>query len=335
MNTKLFDFQWHITNKCNRRCLHCYHDSYGGRELCLDELKNVFRNFVSIAQSKKLPIWLSITGGEPFLRPDFLDFLKYLNDHRKLIKRCSILTNGSLLTPKLLGKIKNDFPVISNIQISIEGDIKINDEIRGDGSFYQIFKAVTILKKLKINTNLTATISKKNHKNIFNIIDYLLKFDIPLHVQRIVPIGAGDKKSLLLDSKEYLNFSNKIHKINLKYKKRIIRADLNCTNSIQSAGYLEDNFYKCSLCEDGTTVCVLPNGDVLPCRLIPIKIGNTKKEPLELIYNKKMKEFTNYNKIDKDCRICPVYSRCLGGARCMSLSYVGDYYAKDPHCMKK
>ena len=39
---KEFYIQWHLTNKCNLRCEHCYQEDYSqSSELSLDEIKTV------------------------------------------------------------------------------------------------------------------------------------------------------------------------------------------------------------------------------------------------------------------------------------------------------
>ena len=38
----MFNFQWHITEKCNLRCTHCYQEDYSSAdEMSFEELKSV------------------------------------------------------------------------------------------------------------------------------------------------------------------------------------------------------------------------------------------------------------------------------------------------------
>ena len=74
-----FYFQWHITDRCNLRCSHCYQNDYShSSELSLEELKSVADKI-----SHTLTVWkkdgrVAITGGEPFVRKDLFDLLHYL-----------------------------------------------------------------------------------------------------------------------------------------------------------------------------------------------------------------------------------------------------------------
>jgi len=71
-----FYFQWHITNKCNLRCSHCYQDDYtNSSDMSLKELKNIAdKLFYALSKwGKKGDI--SITGGEPFISKNLFPFL--------------------------------------------------------------------------------------------------------------------------------------------------------------------------------------------------------------------------------------------------------------------
>ena len=90
-----FYIQWHLTNKCNLRCEHCYQDDYSqSSELSLDELKTVAEkiNYTLGKWGKEGRI--GVTGGEPFLRNDFFNFLEFL-EQQSHIKKIGIMSNGS------------------------------------------------------------------------------------------------------------------------------------------------------------------------------------------------------------------------------------------------
>ncbi len=91
-----------ITGRCNYNCLHCFSSAKQERlheEFSKEELFGILEQLEEVGVCD-----ISITGGEPLLHPNFLDILqrcKELNVHVK-----EILTNGSLLTPALLQKMK-------------------------------------------------------------------------------------------------------------------------------------------------------------------------------------------------------------------------------------
>ena len=98
---KEFYFQWHITDKCNLRCAHCYQENYtDAQDLPLEELKVIAFNLFQTLSNWGKKGDISITGGEPFARKDLLPFLEYL-DCSEHISNIDILSNGTMLTDEI------------------------------------------------------------------------------------------------------------------------------------------------------------------------------------------------------------------------------------------
>ena len=97
-NPKLLSFQIELTSKCNERCIHCYipHE---------DKLYNIDDNlyYSVIKQLKDIGIIsVSLSGGEPMLHPNFLEFLKYAQDSDFYVK---VFTNLTLLNEEIIKQI--------------------------------------------------------------------------------------------------------------------------------------------------------------------------------------------------------------------------------------
>src|SRR5512136_1103216 len=132
--TKTFDFfiQWHLTERCNLRCRHCYQQRKKPQEMSIGELKQHIDGATEMLEAweKEYDISLSpsihFTGGEPFLYAGLWDAITHA---RKSGYKIAILTNGCLI-------MKEDAAMasalgIADIQISIEGPPEIHDSIRG------------------------------------------------------------------------------------------------------------------------------------------------------------------------------------------------------------
>ncbi len=70
-----FHLQWHITNKCNFRCKHCYIEK-DVKELSTRQLFLILDQYIDLIKiwelDKKNKVRkLSITGGEPLLEKGF------------------------------------------------------------------------------------------------------------------------------------------------------------------------------------------------------------------------------------------------------------------------
>ncbi|UCD07644.1 MAG: 4Fe-4S cluster-binding domain-containing protein, partial [Candidatus Aenigmatarchaeota archaeon] len=74
-----FHLQWHITERCNFRCKHCYIKG-SKKELSTRELFMILRQYIDMIRiweldKNKRAMKLSLSGGEPLLRKDFFKLL--------------------------------------------------------------------------------------------------------------------------------------------------------------------------------------------------------------------------------------------------------------------
>jgi len=328
-----FHLQWHITERCNLACKHCYFDEkLLKNELSSNKLFRILDDYLKLLKKWNLPCGkskISITGGEPLLRDDFFEFLKRCYQNREKT-RYGILTNGILLDDKKIIKL-NRFK-IDYAQVSLEGMREKNDKIRGKGTFKKIVKAIELLVKNKINTGISVTVTKQNLKDIPLLIELARKLGVnSLGLRRFIPLGRGEEmKKLMLSPQEtkrlYLSFL-KTNKELINQKSRL-SIGIGCED-----GILAQEGYKANTCVAGySSLTILPNGDVYPCRRLPIYVGNVLKQSLEEIFYKseELKKLRNPGNINARCQSCTYFDECQGGAKCVSYGYWKDSYLEDP-----
>ncbi len=99
----LFGFQWHLTDRCNLRCVHCYQDAFdGSRELPPAALRRLAdRVFGALAPR---PVSVNLTGGEPLLLPGFFNLVAHLHGFANLAE-AHIITNGTVADDDTLARI--------------------------------------------------------------------------------------------------------------------------------------------------------------------------------------------------------------------------------------
>ncbi len=338
-----FHLQWHITERCNLKCKHCYFDpKFLKNELSLNQLFGIFEQYFKLLKKWKLPreaSRISITGGEPMVRDDFFEFLEkcYQNKEKS---RYGILTNGILLDNEKISKLKK--LKINYAQVSLEGMEKKNDEIRGRGTFKKIIKAVKLLIKDGINTAISVTVTKKNLKDIPLLIRLSSNLEVNgLGLRRFIPIGRGKQmKKSMLSPQETRDLYLYILKTRQELKN--LKSKLILTIGCED-GILAQEGYRVNACVAGqSSLTILPNGDVYPCRRLPIYVGNVLKQSLEEIFYKsaKLKELRNPFNMDIRCQNCHYFSKCMGGAKCVSYGYwqgpdvSNPQFLTDPQCWR-
>jgi MoaA/NifB/PqqE/SkfB family radical SAM enzyme len=129
-NESLFGFQWHITDRCNLRCTHCYQEDYSGSdELSLDGLKQIADEIIGTLSKWDKRGDIAITGGEPLLKEEMFPLIHYLESADE-ISSLDILTNGTLINDKILTQIQH-LTKLRCVQLSLEGaSPESNDAIR-------------------------------------------------------------------------------------------------------------------------------------------------------------------------------------------------------------
>lgn len=148
------------TYRCNAHCKMCHRHQHQSKQ------SEEFKPELIL----KLPHMyaINITGGEPFLRDDILEIVKFAHQRAHVV---TISTNGTL-TDRIL-EVMTAYPN-TGIRISIEGYGALNNEIRGIENGFE--KAETTLRNLKRlgckNIGISTTISDKNVKSVFSLYEF-------------------------------------------------------------------------------------------------------------------------------------------------------------------
>ncbi|MDT7858475.1 MAG: radical SAM protein [Candidatus Aenigmarchaeota archaeon] len=168
-----------VNNYCNQLCKTCNIWKNNPieekkKELKLNEIERIFSQFPKI-------FWLTITGGEPFLRRDLVEIVKIAYEKSK-VNVLTITTNGSLPdiiekdVKEILMKCKN-LTIIVNV--SIDGDRELHDKIRGiKGSFDKAVETIEKLKKIKsrrLIVGINSVISIFNVGKLYNLLNVIRK----------------------------------------------------------------------------------------------------------------------------------------------------------------
>ena len=326
--------QWHITNRCNWNCKHCYQNGeYLNKELGTEELFHVLDQYIDLLKLWEIKGVIQVTGGEPFMRKDLFQLLEKIHQNKEIIPTTVLMTNGSFITKEVARKLKE---LGIQVQISLEGMERVNDKIRGKGAFEKTTKAAKILVEEGVITIISFTSNKMNYKDFPGVVE--LGKQIGARVvwtDRLVPYGRGKQmEKYMLEPLELKEFYENICHISKK-----IKEDGNklIVHTHRSMFFLTDeseaqNPYICSAGE--IALIVMPNGDVFPCRRLPIVVGNAMRQNLFEIYysNEFLWKLRDMNEINKLCRKCEHFEKCMGGARCIAYGYCGDPFAPDPQC---
>jgi len=326
-----FYFQWHITERCNKHCRHCYQSTHPSQELSLDDLRQVvFRMDEALRKWGKQGT-LSLTGGEPFIRRDELFALMDQIDGLDSFDYYDVLTNGSLISDDIINALKSQ-KKLRRIQVSLEGSQpEINDSIRGKGSFNETLQVIQRLKDHGLTVSVMTTISRLNYQDIPSLITLLDKEGVDTFaLERLIPEGrGGELQDQLLSPHELKSLYEEVYKmaVNGVNMRVLLYRPL-------FAQIAPEDPTVGALCSVGNNaLTVMPDGTVYPCRRLPIPIGNILKDGLFSIWydSDVLWRIRNPQNLGGKCKECDLLANCRG-CRAMAYFCSGDYMAEDPQC---
>lgn len=173
-----------ITNRCNLTCMHCcFSAGKQGEEMTTQRVTEILQKII-----KWQPDKITITGGEPLLRNDLLEHLKFL---REAFEGIIILaTNGTLIHK---GNVSDIIQYIDRIDISVDGvDEESSRKIRGRGVFAKVLKSVELLKLNGFDSiSLSMVLTEDNEKLEEQFLDLNRKLGTFPVLRRISWIGRA------------------------------------------------------------------------------------------------------------------------------------------------
>ncbi len=328
-----FYVQWHITNVCNLRCKHCYQDDFSKkRDLDWLELKKVSDNLLTTIRDWDQKACIHLTGGEPLLKPELFPLLNDL-DQQPMVEELGIITNGLTIDQEMMRRLSS-ISKLKKIKISLDGgDAKTNDSIRQKGTFDKVMQNLPLIKeKERFEILFMFTAMKNNFRSLPSLFKLCqdLRMD-GLIIERFIPLGRGREiMGEVLSKEEWREMIGMLLDFFSIEREDSYFLPYQAFQVSFSGGEPELLGAPCVIGKDG--VCVMPNGDVLPCRRFPISIGNLLKDSLSTIWEKSdlLKKLRRKGSLKGRCGICEI--RDCRGCRSLALALTGDYHEEDPHC---
>lgn len=155
-----------VTDECNSRCSMCHIWKNKKREGELSSAQ--FGELFDKPEFREVED-LSITGGEPTLRPDLIDVAKAITRAKYKLKMLFLCSNGTNperareFVEEFHGRIKDVY-----IAVSLEGTCEATRAIRGVDSYDSALETIRLCKAVseKIHTILSATITPVNCNDV-------------------------------------------------------------------------------------------------------------------------------------------------------------------------
>ncbi len=297
-----------VTYRCNERCVHCYLDHSDHGEMTTGEIKRVL---AELAEAGTL--FLTFSGGEIFLRPDFFDLLAYA---RKLRFDVTLKTNALLITAERAVQLKQ--LGVRRIQISLySADAAIHDAItKVSGSFDRTLEALRFCHAQGLMVKISCPLMKQNIDAWRDVQALADSLGITYIMDpTITPMMDGNRNilSMRLTPSELLPVM----------KDPVFNPPP--TEPAKAEGAVMARAYDNIPCSAGhNSLYISPYGDVYPCVQMPLPTGNLREQSFTDIWygSERMLRVRNVRESDLAiCTDCSIRHHCQ---RCPGLAFMED-----------
>ncbi len=302
-----------LTANCNFRCKMCYvHEDCREGVLSAEEWIAIGKRAVEQGM-----VFVLLTGGEPFLRPDFKEIYSALIKMGLLI---SINTNGSLIDDDMFAFLVENPPIRMNISL-YAADNEVYKELCGREALEIVKKNIIRLHEAGISVKINSSITPDNASEIEAIYAFGEEHGIPVTASTYMypPVRINDKKygssPARFTAEEAAAYLLKCREQYLTPDQLQNSAALINPDDELCDGETQENMH----CRAGKTAFWITwDGRMLPCGMFPDEGYSVRKMGFDAAWEA-VKNYTKTIMMPKECTSCPKKDRCsVCAASCIS-----------------
>ncbi len=257
-----------LTERCNLRCRMCYvHHAAGDAASRAAELSPA--EWLELARQAKAngTVFLLLTGGEPFLRPDFFEIYTPLTRLGFII---TLFTNGTLITDEIAQRLAEAPP--SRTEITLYGATAADYEaVTGvPGSYERCIRGIEALVEHRVPLGLKSTLTRQNVGGLETMREMAHAWGLPFSASWLLSVRRDGAPSEVLDCR-----LSALDCVELEASDRASATDWAEAALREAESGDERNFY----CQAGKAAYVVNSrGEMNPC----IDLTQPAARPLEI-----------------------------------------------------
>jgi radical SAM protein with 4Fe4S-binding SPASM domain len=304
-----------LTYACNNACSHCYNepDRFTMGTLSHEDWFRVLDKLHTIG----IP-HIILTGGEPTLLPWLPTIVRRANRLGHIV---GMNTNGRRLSdPDLVNSLVA--AGLNHAQITLASCYPaVHDAIVGcEGAFEETLAGIKNALAVGLHTITNTTLTRQNQDHALDIVQFVHDLGLKTFAMNgMIHAGGGAGTPDAIPAEEMATLLTSVRDTAEELGMRFLWYTVTdyCRLSPVALG-LDPK--RCNAAE--YSICVEPNGDVLPCQSYYTSAGNILADPWEAIWNSAL--FRSFREREQDpeagglpraCWDCPDLSMCGGGCR--------------------
>jgi len=326
-----------LTRRCNLTCAHCYLDAGVRRDGAPDELKTeeVIGLLDEIAELSDETM-VVLTGGEPLLRPDFLDLARHATG---LGLMAVVGTNGMLLSEARVNALLQ--AGVQAVGISLDSlDPAYHDGFRGRaGAWERTMEGIDACRRAGLMFQLHFSVTDDNADELDAMISFARDAGAAvLNIFFLVCTGRGETVTNV-SRDTYERVLARLAEAAREESELLIRA--RCAPHFKRMALEMDpplpvtlaQGYEAGGCLAGTRYCrVTPEGELTPCPYMELSVGSLRESGFaELWRDAPVFAQLRAPKLEGRCGACE-YAKLCGGCRARPLARDGNMMGEDFLC---
>lgn len=289
-----------LTHRCPLKCKHCFLDAGVGEMMDDILLKHICQEAVELGVDS-----IQLTGGEPLLHPQLFNTIDYLL-HNNI--EVFLFTSGFLCDNSILDEFRRYIGKNIKVQISLDGLEEYHNNFRGNkNSFNNAIKFIKFLTDNNITTIIGTCIVEQSLDEMEELC--LLVKNLGVKTLRL---SATSERGRAVNN-NILSSNSKV--ISVRKIKKILGQKYNSENF--NVEYHEENEIKLNIkyiknCGMGQTMLKIdPKGDVYPCLMSDICVGNLTNKSIKNILESYSVIFSKIERPNNDyCGDCSFNEMC-------------------------
>jgi len=301
-----------LTTACPLNCKHCYVDKSVPVTMDSKLLNDVIDEIIHLEISQT-----QLTGGEPLLHPNIKEVISKLHS-------AGIFTH--IFTSGYVSEETTDFLLTCPsdkilFQVSLDGFEEYHDTFRNrSGAFEKTSRFIQKMASAGFKVHIGVSVLSQTEEYLEKLCNYCKTLGVA--VMRIGPVSARGEaeKNNIQRTFEHTEWVSQIQ--------RRLADKMNCENfRLLVEASMQPNEYRKNCGLGQTLLKIAPNGDVTPCNVSDMAMGNLANESIVSVLIKKSKLFEALTM--PNLEIC---HECKYKLLCKDCVIEGLLYAKDVEC---
>lgn len=327
------DFE--LSTGCDHRCGHCYNvwgakkgDAQAGYDPGRPLRTAAYKALMAKAVTQSGCSHLTLTGGEPLLRPDALEVIRHACS---LVRTVHLITNGSHVTPEVAVGLRA--AGVKSVQLTLlAGDRDRHDRLKGAVCFDDTCRAALSLTEAGVTVQVCFVAMRENAGELAAVLELCCALGVRSvsynrmsptggaihHIARLMP--TAEQVEADLDTIERLGPGLGVHVGTAMPLPP-------CLFRLERYRWIEFGF--CSTGSASPNLVIDPAGNVRSCNLASGILGNLARDDWATIMaNPYPREFKR--NVPAMCRGCAFERSCQGGCKESGFATFGDHTHVEP-----